>query len=153
MRKRNQNTAHIYASAERYKTKNACFSSVHLCDQTANSIRLRPCKSHWVFPTKIIISYACWETTEERTGEGFLVAWGGSRVYQAVTATASRGSEAGEALGMLWPVGAFELTASQELCEIPWYFLLLVLCWVLISCTWELGQISLGSLDERHYIK
>lgn len=91
MRKRNQNTAHIYASAERYKTKNACFSSVHLCDQTANSIRLRPCKSHWVFPTKIIISYACWETTEERTGEGFLVAWGGSRVYQAVTATASRG--------------------------------------------------------------
>lgn len=43
-------------------------------------------------------------------------------LHQAVTATGSRGSRARDAL----TVGAFELTASQELCEIPRYFLLLV---------------------------
>lgn len=45
-------------------------------------------------------------------------------LHQAVIATGSTGSQAGDAP----TVGAFELTASQELREIPRYFLLLVLC-------------------------
>lgn len=56
----------------------------------------------------------------KREGEGFVAKRGA--LHQAVTATGSRGSRARDAL----TVGAFELTASQELCEIPRYFLLLV---------------------------
>lgn len=68
-----------------------------------------------------------WETTElvlwgKSKGEGFVAETGA--LQQAVTATGSRGSWAGDA-----PTeGAFELKASQELREIPRYFLLLVLC-------------------------
>lgn len=72
------------------------------------------------------------------------------RQETCVPGSHSRGAHG---LGMLRPVNAFELTGSQEPREIPCYFLLLVLCEVLLSCTWESGQISLGSLDERHYFK
>lgn len=58
----------------------------------------------------------------KRKGEGLVAKTGA--LHKAVTATGSRGSQAGDAPA----VGAFELTASQELREIPYYFLLLVLC-------------------------